>query len=200
MALQAGAGPGRVRNAVVRQPGAPMDFGRIRRIATAFTLLALACIAVGLLAYLKGSVAIGVTLMIVGVSVGIISMTYLRMLSLVDNPWLVTNKKNKRKKSHHRGAGVFPGASEEAPDRYSVPAPVGGLVLPEAVPAVDGPSLSGLEGDLALLAAVGADCFEVLPGPVVVPVPVTSVCHDYFSLRYTNKSPPLAGPEVTVTP
>lgn len=90
-----------------------MDFGRIRRIATAFTLLALACLAVGLLAYLKGSVAVGVILMIVGVSVGIISMTYLRMLSLVDNPWLVTNKKNKKRKSHHRGAVVFP----EPPER-----------------------------------------------------------------------------------
>ena len=80
----------------------------------------------------------------------------------------------------------------------SVPASVGGLVLSEAVPAVDGPSLSGLEGDLALLLAVRADGLEEFPGPVVVSVPVASVCHFDFSLRFSRSEPvdrtPLVAP------
>ena len=77
--------------------------------------------------------------------------------------------------------------------RVSEPAPVpslGGLVFPEAVPAVDRPSLCGFERDLALRTAVGACCLEEFLGPVPV-VSVSAVCHFFHLLVLTvsNKTP-----------
>lgn len=56
--------------------------------------------------------------------------------------------------------------------------PVCGLVLVEAVSAVNGPSLGRLERNFALCTAIGACCFEELSGPVPVVISVSAVCHD----------------------
>jgi len=69
--------------------------------------------------------------------------------------------------------------------------PPRGLVLREAVPAVDGPVAVGLEGDLRFLSAVGAgDLVHFAGRPVIAttPIVVSSVAHRYPFLGFTRRT------------
>jgi len=61
--------------------------------------------------------------------------------------------------------------------------PVLGLVLLEAVPAVDRPALGGFEGNLGLCAAVGANNVEHFAGSIV-PGAVVSAGISSVSVHY----------------
>lgn len=163
-----------------------MDPVGARRVCTALAIVSAILIALGGALWYLGHAAVGLTLVIAFVAVLLIC---LGVNSFVNKLAFHTMRLSAGRKREERSGGFCPEAL--AGPRLSVPAPVGGLVLPEAVPAVDGPSLGGLEGDLAFLATVGADRFEELPGPVVVPV--TSVCHLIISLSCGTRHPVSTG-------
>lgn len=79
--------------------GMPTDMWRSRTIVLFVLMAAAACIAVGLILYSGGSVVPGVLILIAGVAVGLICITVLRLMSWVDNPWLVNDDGRRKRRS-----------------------------------------------------------------------------------------------------
>lgn len=74
-----------------------MDFSRIRLAANIAVAIAATSLISGLIVYCKGFSLPGLILMIAGIAVGIIAASILRMLSVVDNPWIVSVEKKSRR-------------------------------------------------------------------------------------------------------
>ncbi len=73
-----------------------MDMQRSRTIVLIVLMASVLLAVAGLYLYSEGSLAVGVLLLIIGVAVAMICLTVLRLMSWVDNPWLV-NEDGRRK-------------------------------------------------------------------------------------------------------
>lgn len=73
-----------------------MDMQRTRTLVLAILMASVLCAVAGLFLYSRGSVMAGVLLLIIGVAVAMICATVLRLMSWVDNPWLVNEDGRKK--------------------------------------------------------------------------------------------------------
>ena len=80
-----------------------MDMQRSRTITLIVLMAAAVCAVAGLFLYTRGSVIPGVLLLIIGVAVGMICITVLRLMSWVDNPWLVNEDGRRKRRSRKIG-------------------------------------------------------------------------------------------------